>query len=154
MGGSVFARHHGLQGALVPQTDCAKNLQAYRKFHQARAQGKILSAHDVSEGGLLTAVSEMAFSEKAGIEIDLASLGALSPAVALFSESTGRVLIEVPADQLDALQQHFAGHAFAVIGKAVAGHQDLVVTQSGKELVRESIGSLKSTWKQRLVEFY
>jgi len=154
MGGSVFARHHGLQGALVPQTDCAKNLQAYRKFHQARTQGKILSAHDVSEGGLLTAVAEMAFSEKAGIEIDLASLGALSPAVALFSESTGRVLIEVPADQVDALQQHFAGHAFAVIGKAVAGHQDLVVTQSGKELVRESIGSLKSTWKQRLVEFY
>lgn len=154
MGGSVFARHHGLQGALVPQTDCAKNLQAYRKFHSARRAGLILSAHDVSEGGLLTAVAEMAFSEKAGVEIDLASFGDLAPAVALFSESTGRILIEVEAAHLDAVKQHFADHAFAVIGKAVDLHQDLVVSQSGQELLRENISTLKSAWKQRLAEFY
>lgn len=154
MGGSVFARHHGLQGALVPQTDCAKNLQAYRKFHSARRAGLILSAHDVSEGGLLTAVAEMAFSEKAGVEIDLASFGDLAPAVALFSESTGRILIEVEAAHLEAVKQHFADQAFAVIGQAVDQHQDVVVSQSGQELLRENISTLKSAWKQRLAEFY
>lgn len=154
MGGSVFARHHGLQGALVPQTDCAKNLQAYRKFHSARRAGLILSAHDVSEGGLLTAVAEMAFSEKAGLEIDLSSFGDLAPAVALFSESTGRILIEVEAAHLDAVKQHFADQAFAVIGQAVDQHQDVVVSQSGQELLRENISTLKSAWKQRLAEFY
>ncbi len=154
MGGSVFARHHGLQGALVPQTDCAKNLQAYRKFHSARRAGLILSAHDVSEGGLLTAVAEMAFSEKAGVEIDLSSFGDLAPAVALFSESTGRILIEVEAAHLDAVKQHFADQAFAVIGQAVDQHQDVVVSQSGQELLRENISTLKSAWKQRLAEFY
>jgi phosphoribosylformylglycinamidine synthase II len=154
MGGSVFARHHGLQGALVPQTDCAKNLQAYRKFHSARRAGLILSAHDVSEGGLLTAVAEMAFSEKAGVEIDLSSFGDLAPAVALFSESTGRILIEVEAAHLDAVKQHFADQAFAVIGQAVDQHQDVVVSQSSQELLRENISTLKSAWKQRLAEFY
>lgn len=154
MGGSVFARHHGLQGALVPQTDCAKNLQAYRKFHSARRAGLILSAHDVSEGGLLTAVAEMAFSEKAGVEIDLSSFGDLAPAVALFSESTGRILIEVEAAHLEAVKQHFADQAFAVIGQAVDQHQDVVVSQSGQELLRENISTLKSAWKQRLAEFY
>ena len=154
MGGSVFARHHGLQGALVPQTDCAKNLQAYRKFHSARRAGLILSAHDVSEGGLLTAVAEMAFSEKAGVEIDLSSFGDLAPAVALFSESTGRILIEVEATHLEAVKQHFADQAFAVIGQAVDQHQDVVVSQSGQELLRENISTLKSAWKQRLAEFY
>jgi phosphoribosylformylglycinamidine synthase len=154
MGGSVFARQHGINGALVPQTDCAKNLQTYRKFHQARSAGLILSAHDVSEGGLITAVAEMAFSEKAGVEIDLAALGSLPPAVALFSESTGRMVIEVLPENLAALQQHFAGESFTVVGKAVGGHRDLTVTHSDKELLREDLTSLKSLWKQRLAEFY
>ncbi|MFM2170042.1 MAG: hypothetical protein RI957_271, partial [Verrucomicrobiota bacterium] len=154
MGGSVFARQHGISGALVPQTDCAKNLQTYRKFHQARTAGLILSAHDVSEGGLITALAEMAFSEKAGVEIDLNDLGGLPPAVALFSESTGRILIEVMPEDLAALQQHFVGENFTVLGKAVAGHRDLTVAHAGKELLRDDLKSLKVIWQQRLAEFY
>jgi phosphoribosylformylglycinamidine synthase len=154
MGGSVFARQQGISGALVPQTNCAKNLQTYRKFHQARMADLILSAHDVSEGGLVTAVAEMAFSEKAGVEIDLAPVGALPPAVALFSESTGRILIEVLPENLAALQQHFEGESFAVLGKAVAAHGKLKVTRGTEELLSEDLKSLKSIWQRRLVEFY
>jgi phosphoribosylformylglycinamidine synthase subunit PurSL len=154
MGGSVFARLHSINGALVPQTDCAKYLHRYRKFHQARVAGLILSAHDVSEGGLATAVAEMGFSGKGGIEIDVAALGALSAAVALFSESTGRMVIETLPENLPALQQHLAGEEFVVLGKASAAHRDLVVSRDGAEILRASLASLKVLWQQRLGEFY
>jgi phosphoribosylformylglycinamidine synthase subunit PurSL len=154
MGGSVYARHAGLNGHEVPQTDCAGNLGLYRAFHEARKAGHILSAHDVSEGGLAVALAEMSFSGKAGVEIDLASVSDDLATVSLFSESTGRILIETTADSLEALQAAFSGHAFAIIGQSSAVHSDFVVSRAGYGVIRESIASLKSLWKQRLVSFY
>lgn len=158
MGGSVYGRIVGLMGAMVPQTDCAKNLVTYRKFHQARIAGMILSAHDVSEGGLAVSAAEMGFSGRGGIEIDLAripghSLG-YSSTVALFSESTGRILMEVPPQHLDAVEKIFAGENFAAIGRSVEAHRQLVVETDGRELIRENLLSLKASWKQSLAEFY
>ncbi len=154
MGGAVFSRLQGITGALVPQTDCARNLQTYRKFHQARVAGLILSAHDVSEGGLITTVAEMGFSGKGGIEIELDALGNLPPAVALFSESTGRIVIEVLPENLSALQEALAGETLTILGKAVSGHRSLAVRRGGEELLREEFSSLKAIWQQRLAEFY
>jgi phosphoribosylformylglycinamidine synthase len=154
MGGAVFSRLQGITGALVPQTDCARNLQTYRKFHQARVAGLILSAHDVSEGGLITTVAEMGFSGKGGIEIELDALGDLPAAVALFSESTGRILIEVLPENVAALQAALAGENLTILGKAVAGHRSLTVRRGGVELLREELSSLKAIWQQRLAEFY
>ena len=154
MGGAVFSRLQGITGALVPQTDCARNLQTYRKFHQARVAGLILSAHDVSEGGLITTVAEMGFSGKGGIEIELDALGDLPAAVALFSESTGRIVIEVLPENVAALQAALAGENLTILGKAVAGHRSLTVRRGGVELMREELSSLKAIWQQRLAEFY
>jgi hypothetical protein len=64
------------------------------------------------------------------------------------------MVIEVLPENLAALQQHFAGESFTVVGKAVGSHRDLTVTHSDKELLREDLTSLKSLWKQRLAEFY
>jgi phosphoribosylformylglycinamidine synthase len=143
---------------LVPQTDCAKNLVTYRKFHQARVAGLILSAHDVSEGGLAVTAAEMGFSGRGGIEIDLARIpghsAVISSSVALFSESTGRILMEVSQAHLDAVKTIFAGEDFAVIGRSVETHRQLVVESDGRELIRESLPSLKASWKRSLAEFY
>jgi phosphoribosylformylglycinamidine synthase len=158
MGGSVYARHVGISGAAVPQTDCAANLLLYRKYHQARCSGLVLSGHDISEGGLAVAVAEMGFSGKGGIEIDLAALPGVSSempdAVALFSESTGRLLIEVAPENIAAISSLFSGFSFAVIGKSVDNHRQLVVKREQKEVIREELGSLKVAWQHRLAEFY
>jgi phosphoribosylformylglycinamidine synthase len=154
MGGSVFARLHGISDAQVPQTDCAKNLVTYRKFHAARCAGLILSAHDVSEGGLITSLAEMGFSGKGGLEVDLYAISSETPAVSLFSESTGRILIEVAPDNVAALQAALEGESFAIIGKTSATHADLVIRQQGTELMRQALPELKATWQHRLAEFY
>src|SRR5690606_20017075 len=66
----------------------------------------VVSAHDCSDGGLLVAAVEMAMAGRLGVELDLAGLpttGGMEDAVALFAETPGRYLLEVKADQLDAV---------------------------------------------------
>lgn len=59
MGGSVFARTHGVEDGKVPQTDCAANMELYKAYYNALTSGLVLSAHDVSEGGLAVTAAEM-----------------------------------------------------------------------------------------------
>ncbi len=66
LGGSVFARRHGLENASVPATRSEEAWACYRKYYEAVKKGYIRSAHDVSEGGLAVTLAEMAFSGKAG----------------------------------------------------------------------------------------
>lgn len=159
MGGSVYARIKGIQGAKVPQTDCAKNLQLYKAYYAALTSGLILSAHDVSEGGLAVTAAEMAFSGKAGIELDLTAIPTLgswkSPVVPLFSESTGRILCEIDSDLCAEFEAAMEGYPCARIGSATAAHQELRATCCGQSTVLDAdLPELKNLWKNSLSAFY
>ncbi len=158
LGGSVFARVRGLGDRLaVPGTDCAAALDLYRRYHGALGKGLILAAHDVSEGGLAVALAEMAFSGKAGLEISLDNLpvnGEVGAAARLFAENSSRLVLEIPAEQLDAATEHFSGVPFAILGRATGGHCDLRVEWGKETLLHTSISELKSLWKNGLTPYY
>jgi phosphoribosylformylglycinamidine synthase subunit PurSL len=103
MAGSHYAQDFGVpEGAepRVPVTDLAAGPRFARAVASAIAEGLIASAHDVSDGGLLCAVAEMLIAgpRDLGADLDLAAVHP-SPAVAAFSESPSRYLLEVaPAD--------------------------------------------------------
>ena len=59
---------------------------------QARDKRLVLAAHDISDGGIAIAISEMAFKNKIGFEVNIQS--ELRPDIWLFSE-TGGFVIEV-----------------------------------------------------------
>lgn len=104
LGGSQFlGAIHGLKTGDAPTVDLdgEKRLQDYL-LGQIR-KGRILAAHDLSEGGLLVGISEMLFgTEKLGAEVDLSGLGSLRMDALLFGESQGRILVEVaPGDLAD-----------------------------------------------------
>ncbi len=65
----------------------------YRRLHEAMRAGLVMSCHDVSEGGLAVALAEMCIGGRLGISVD--ALPHDNTATALFSESTGRLLVEV-----------------------------------------------------------
>ncbi len=162
MGGSVFARTHGIADAKVPQTDCAGNFQLYKAYYKALTAGLILSAHDLSEGGLAVAAAEMAFSGKAGVELDLSAVptekGWNSPAIPLFSESTGRILIEVEAGKADDFARAMEGFPCAEIGRTTDEHRKLIVRKhacpGSEQLLVAELAELKSLWKNGLTPYY
>ena len=152
LGGSVFARHAGLRGATVPDTDATANFRLYRAYAAARDAGLILSAHDVSEGGLAVALAEMGFSLAAGMEIDLP--GADEIHSALFHEGTGRLILEVAEENMDALLDQFRGLPLTILGQTTADHQDLRITRADEPVLTAALAELKGIWVSRLAGYY
>lgn len=152
LGGSVFARHAGLRGATVPDTDAVANFRLYHAYAAARDTGLILSAHDVSEGGLAIALAEMGFSLTAGIEIDLP--GADDVHTALFHEGTGRLIVEVAEDNMDALLEHFRDLPLTILGQTTAEHRELRIVRAEEPVLAADLADLKESWSSRLAEYY
>lgn len=157
LGGSVLARQLEINNAEVPATDLEVALESYRKYHEAVKQGLILSAHDVSEGGLAVTLAEAAFSGKAGLEIDLCSLPMdddASKAAMLFGESPSRLVVEVAPGNLEKLADLFEGLPFACLGRAAAEHSNLRIEWGKEILIDEPLDELKAIWKNGLAQYY
>jgi phosphoribosylformylglycinamidine synthase len=97
---------HGTTGGLPPAAD----LDAARALHDVVIglvhDREVNGVHDVSDGGLAVALAEMAFHGDVGFRVDLerAPGGAeLTPAEAVFSESSNRVVLSVERDNLAAV---------------------------------------------------
>jgi phosphoribosylformylglycinamidine synthase subunit PurSL len=84
---------------ITPQLDPASPAR-YRALHTAIRAGLVASCHDVSEGGLAVALAEMCVAAQLGATID--ALPYADVATALFSESAGRLLVEVNAVDMPA----------------------------------------------------
>ncbi|MDR6173880.1 phosphoribosylformylglycinamidine synthase II [Nocardioides zeae] len=115
---------HGHLGGRPPALDLAGERRLAALL--ADLVGVASSAHDLSDAGLAQALAESAFHRGIGATVSLAEVHE-DPFVALFAESTGRVLVSVSADALNELLARAASHDVpaAVIGRT--GGEDLVV---------------------------
>ncbi|PJJ65471.1 phosphoribosylformylglycinamidine synthase subunit PurL [Compostimonas suwonensis] len=120
---------HGHLGGRPPAVDLAREKQL-AELLQAGAQGSLLaSAHDVSDGGLATALAEsvMRFGVGARVWLDeIMDRDGVDAASALFSETTGRVLVSVPREDDVRFQGLCEGRGYPMlrIGVTDAGTDD------------------------------
>jgi phosphoribosylformylglycinamidine synthase len=97
----------GARPGRVPQPDPDAPAR-YRALHRAIGAGLVVSAHDIAEGGLAVALAEMVIASGLGIETaPPRELGHDDLVVALFAESSSRVILEVAPEHLDALRAVF-----------------------------------------------
>ncbi len=94
LGGSSFAQSLNMIGADVPDiTDPEYFGRAFDAVQQLISSGEVLAGHDVSAGGLVTALLEMCFGRNdTGMSIDLNSIGEKDLIRLLFSEKPGVVI--------------------------------------------------------------
>ena len=98
LGGSeYFKQVHNEWGKTVPRVHPAKTKAKISALHQASSFKLLASCHDVAEGGLAIALSEMLTSGGYGAEISIKKLPGNSKRddYKLFSESNGRWITEV-----------------------------------------------------------
>ncbi|MFH0850574.1 MAG: phosphoribosylformylglycinamidine synthase subunit PurL [Candidatus Bathyarchaeota archaeon] len=152
LGGSEYLRLHGLMGASVPRVDAETNIKAYRRVLEAMDGGLVRACHDCSEGGVAVALAEMAFTGDLGIDVDLGKLPVSEPIrddYALFSESNGRLLVEVPASKTEKFEKLMGDSPHACIG-AVKTERKLTVTKDDSRLLEEELDTLIGAWKTPL----
>ncbi len=103
-------------------------------------QKLIVSAHDLSEGGLMLALMESAFNNNLGFDTRQKDTGIRQDAY-WFGEAQSRVLVSVKKEQQAAFEKFLQtiGTAFSLLGKVAAGE----VTING-----ENWGSILS-WKEK-----
>ena len=121
LGGSVLADILKLEGAALPPIDYAQARAQIACLLRAYEIDAVHAAHDVSDGGLLVAIAEMAFASRSlGAEIEDAAAwkGESSRIAAYFGEAQG-FIVEV-ADQLafERIARESGAH-YAVIGRTI-----------------------------------
>jgi len=149
LGGSQYLGVlHGLKTGDAPAVD----LEAERRLqHLLLGQiqaGHVAAAHDLSEGGLLVAASEMLFGAP-GVGAIL-ELGGLKPArldALLFGESQGRVIVAVtPADEPAVMfAAGLAGVAAEGLGRVTADPRLAVNTAAGA--IVWDVAHLRQGWE-------
>ena len=117
-GGSHFNLVRGEESGTVPAPDPSAPAR-YRRIHALVREGLVESAHDVSEGGLAVTLAEMVIGGRLGVE---ATLEEPDPCSALFSESLGRIVLEVRQEDVPRILQSLGDEA-VVIGRVVADYQ-------------------------------
>ncbi len=115
---------HGHLGGLPPRVDLAAEKALALALQEAVAAGVVASAHDVSDGGLGVALAESAMIFGVGATVELHGI----PAVDLFSESAGRVLVTASSQDVPALEAACTKHDVPLTKIGVTGGDSLTVT--------------------------
>jgi phosphoribosylformylglycinamidine (FGAM) synthase-like enzyme len=125
-GGSHFNLVTGDESGTVPAPDATAPAR-YRRIHQLMNKGLVASAHDVSEGGLAVTLAEMTMGGNLGIE---AKLDDADECTALFSESLGRIVLEVSEADLPNLLEAMGDEA-KVIGTTIPDYTLRITKPTG-----------------------
>jgi len=154
LGGSHYYKIHGHLGANVPQTNLSQAPVIASRIAEAIRRGLVRSCHDCSEGGLAAALAEMAFAGAFGIEADLRGLplspDCVTPAAALFSESTARYLVEVEPQHYDAFAKLMLNVPFGQLGEVIEDKKLLIRDTQQKTVIEAELDILKEAWKKPL----
>jgi phosphoribosylformylglycinamidine synthase len=90
---------HNVLKSPVPKFDLDEEFNVQERVKEIIKRGVAASAHDVSEGGLITAIMECSFNSGLGFNITTDSL--IRKDAFLFGESQSRVVISVSQENED-----------------------------------------------------
>ncbi len=104
-GGSIYYQIRGELGANCPKPELTRVERQIFALTDAIDRGCILSAHDISDGGIATTIAEMSFRYEIGADVFIP--GSLRTDKKLFGE-TGGFVIEVQKNFVKQVQDIFA----------------------------------------------
>jgi phosphoribosylformylglycinamidine synthase subunit PurL len=142
---------HGRVAGRPPEPDLAAEKKSADAVRRLVSDGVVDTAHDVSGGGLIVAVAEMALAGGIGVrcgesEFEAATDGARRPDVRLFGEAGSRFVLAVPREQYGRLREALEGVPCVEIGETggdrleVAGLVDIGLAELGEAFERDLFG--------------
>lgn len=145
LGGSVLYQCLGKIGNDVPTVQNPEYFaDAFNSIQSLIANNYIMAGHDISEGGLITALLEMTFANtKGGLSINLSSLAEKDTVKLLFSENPGVFIQTKNNAEVEKLLTE-NGIGFAKIGYPIAERSLIVVKDDEKYTF--DIDALRDVW--------
>lgn len=145
LGASYYDEVHGQDfGGPVPAPD-ANVVAHHRQLFAAISEGQVVSAHDLSDGGLAVAAAEWAFAGRLGLDLAISpDHNDATPAEVMFGEGPGRYLVEVAPDQ----SEQFAATVPSArkLGRvADSGHVEIEL--AGSKVLQVDLTAIGSAFK-------
>ena len=127
LGGSAFAQALNKLGDEVPTVKDAEYFSdAFNAVQAAIEQRLVLAGHDISAGGMITALLEMCFANvEGGLEVDLDAINEADIVKILFAENPG-ILLQVKEKKAFEHLMREAGVGFALIARPTEERHILV----------------------------
>jgi len=158
LGGSCLAQVYKQLGSETPDVDSPEVLKGFFNAIQTLVRTeKVIAYHDISDGGLFTTVTEMAFAGHTGVDIDISKLvsvneatGASDDLATLFNEELGGV-IQVRASDVEAINTILVEHGvldyFTDIG-SLNNEDTIRFTRDGEVVLENSRTYYRTVWAQ------
>ncbi len=147
LGGSILAQTYNQIGDESPDIDDPNMLKrAFLAVQQLISKDLILSGHDVNDGGMITALLEMAFAGNCGLEIGLNGLG--DPLKKLFAEEAG-LIIECGLAEIEDVQEilYSSGlQSFVIAG--TEEEKNITIGCDSKIVLKEKMPVLRQWWEE------
>ncbi len=153
IGASAFLNLFSMVGESVPKVDVALAKRVFLALEQAIAEGLILSAHDISDGGLGVCVAEMCIGSGIGAEVFLSNVPfdghRRTNEIVFYSESPSRFIVEVEQRHKGRFEKIFEGLPVELIGRTTSNKKLEVYGLEGEDYIVESLKVLEKLWRSR-----
>ncbi|CAH1268464.1 PFAS [Branchiostoma lanceolatum] len=162
LGGTALAQCYSQLGDQSPDMDepqrlvqgfntTQKLIEVTSPFPMSSTEGVLTAGHDVSDGGLVTCLLEMAFAGNYGLAVDITADNKASPVDVLFAEELGLVL-ETTVEQADGAVARFtqAGVSCQRIGHSQGEGTDaeVKISVNGTEVLADKMAALRDVWEE------
>lgn len=165
MGGSVYYQIHGIKGGNVPKVNLKLQPKIFDCLHRLISEGKILAAHDISEGGMAATLAEMCFGGNLGVMLPtglhrLQMNYPVSLDFVLFNETPGCFLLEIDEYVYfeDGVEKLFRGLPHHNLGQ-VAKSDIIYISGRNPAISKDyqfaiKLDDLKNEWKKPMKEVF
>ena len=151
LGGSYYLQtQHAKKEGAVPEVSLENEKKVQDLLIGQIKAGRIMAAHDLSEGGLLVCLAEMLFGKnKIGVSVSIPANGRID--ATLFGESQGRVIVAVSSSdsnafiscsKSDGVQANFLGRT--------SDSGMMQIKMGEKVVLSTSIADLHSVWENAI----
>lgn len=152
LGGSSFAQVLNFVGDKTPDVKDSKYfIQAFEAIQQLVKKDLIIAGHDISSGGLITALLEMTFPQNdLGLTLDLTDIGEKDFIKLLFSENPGVVLQVSDINQFANTMSRF-GVSYVELGSINTDYEFLLKHYHHNTVL--DINQLRKVWYKTSFHF-
>jgi phosphoribosylformylglycinamidine synthase len=129
LGGSEYLKAvHGQVSGLPPEIDLEAESRLISTLIEATQSGIIISAHDMSEGGLAVAIAESCFTPNGPIGVKVKSLyGKIREDALLFGESQSRAIVSLDKKNIHKLENIASKYSIPIELIGIVGGDRLLI---------------------------
>lgn len=155
IGGSEYLKFiWEMEKGQPPQIDLQEEKQIHHVCIEAIEKELLLSAHDISEGGLAVCIAECAFlgDNRAGCTLHLKDR--IRSDALLFGESQSRIIVTVKPENKDALIKISQDQNVPIEEIGTTGGKNITICHNEEKIIDLPVQKSYKTWKQAIPDHF